>query len=136
VVLRSDPRNVIGMLRRSDIVRAYSRAMLERLETQGQAHILPRELRGTQLVEVTIPPHHRLVGRHLASLKLPRSALVVAIQRGLQTIIPHGDTELLAGDGLTILVQKDAVVELHEYLATSHNGAQAPSLHPQGESNM
>ena len=37
IVRRSNPKRVLGMLRRNDISRAYSQAMLERMETEQQA---------------------------------------------------------------------------------------------------
>jgi chloride channel protein, CIC family len=117
VVSRANPALPIGLLRRDDIVRAYSRAMLSRLEAQRQRPLPPRELRGTQIVEITVNPGSRLTGCTVAVLKLPAHALVITVLRGQQTIIPHGETRLLAGDRLQILVQQDAVGELHEYLA-------------------
>jgi hypothetical protein len=117
VVPRTNPLHPIGMLRRADILRAYSHAMLDRLETQHQRPILPRELRGTRIVEVAVPPGGPLAGRSLATLRLPSNALVIAVERGQKTVIPRGNTQLLGGDHLMILVQNDAVAQLHEHLA-------------------
>jgi trk system potassium uptake protein TrkA len=75
------------------------------------------------MVEVVIPSDNPLVGRRIASLKLPPNTLIVAIERDSQTVIPHGDTELLSGDRLMILVRDYAVIALHEYLASVENGA-------------
>lgn len=117
VVPRSNPNRPIGMLRRADIMRAYSHAVLNRVGVERQRPVLPHELRGTQMVEITVPPGAAIVGRSLAALKLPSSALVITVERGQQTIIPRGDTQILAGDHLLILVREHAVAELHEYLA-------------------
>jgi CIC family chloride channel protein len=117
VVTRSDPGHVIGMLRRSDIVRAYSQAMLDRLESETHKPALPSDLRGTRLVEVPVESGGVLVDRSIGQLRLPPGSLVVTIQRGAETIIPRGDTRLQAHDCLQILVHDNAIVSLHEHLA-------------------
>ncbi len=116
VVARMDGSAVLGMLRRVDIVRAYSRAMLDRLETQQQRPVLPRELRGTQIVEMTVMASGPMAGHRLAELQLPSSSLVVAVGRGQNTIIPRGDTQLLPGDRVVFLTRQEAVGVLHERL--------------------
>jgi CIC family chloride channel protein len=116
VVERSDHSKVLGMLRRADIVRAYSRAMMDRLETQQQRPVLPRELRGTQIVEMTVMPSGPMARRRLAELRLPPDSLVIAVERERQTVIPRGDTQLLPDDHVLFLVRKDAVNTLLEQL--------------------
>jgi CIC family chloride channel protein len=118
VVTRTDPGHVIGMLRRSDIVRAYSQAMLHRLESETHKPALPSDLRGTRIVEVPVESGGVLVDRSIMQLQLPPESLVVTIQRGTETIIPRGDTLLRAHDCLQILVHEDAIVSLHEHLAS------------------
>jgi Trk K+ transport system NAD-binding subunit len=118
VVARGEPGRVIGMLRRADIVRAYSSAMVDRIESQTHRPIVPSDLRGTRVVEVPVEPSSVLAGQTLNRLQLPPDTLVVAIQRGSETIIPRGDTRLGEGDCLQILVHDDAIASLHEHLAS------------------
>jgi CIC family chloride channel protein len=118
VVAHSEPGRVIGMLRRADIVRAYSNAMVDRIESQTHRPIVPSDLRGTRVVEVPVEPSSVLAGQTLNRLQLPPDTLVVAIQRGSETIIPRGDTRLGVGDCLQILVHNDAIASLHEHLAS------------------
>ncbi len=118
VVRRTNPKRMLGMLRRNDISRAYSQAMLERMETEHQRPVKPSDLRGTQLVEVPVGPTSPFVGVQLKTLDLPRDVLVIAVERGDETVIPHGDTLLQAGDRMLFLVQQDHVVAFHEHLAT------------------
>ncbi len=117
IVRRSNPKRVLGMLRRNDISRAYSQAMLERMESEQQRPVNPSELRGTQLVEIPVAPASPFIGMRLAEIDLPRDVLVIAIARGEETVIPHGSTVLDAGDRLLFLVQHDQVVAFHEHLA-------------------
>ena len=52
-----------------------------------------------------------LVGRELRELNLPRGALVMAIRRGRDFVIPRGPTRLQRGDVLTLVGDRDAVEE-------------------------
>ena len=118
VVARGNLLRVIGMLGRSDIVRAYSHAMVDRIQSQTQRPILPSDLRGTRIVEVPVESGNVLVGRTIAQLQLPPDTLVVSIVRKAETVIPRGDTSLQDGDALQILVRDEAIAALHEHLAS------------------
>jgi CBS domain-containing protein len=121
VVTRSQPPRVIGLLWRVDVVAAYSRAMLQRLEAQRGAPVPLHDLHGTRLVEVVVRKGDPLTGRRLSELAMPADVLVVTVLRQQQTIIPRGDTQLLAGDRLMVLVQDRTVADLHEHLAALGN---------------
>lgn len=123
VVERGNPTRVVGLLRRADIVRAYNRAMLERIESQRGQPLPLNELRGIHFVEVTVQPSGPLVSYLLKDLKLPAEALVVAIERDGTILVPHGKTQLQGGDRLQILVRDDKVAQLHEHLASLRNGS-------------
>jgi NhaP-type Na+/H+ and K+/H+ antiporter len=117
VVSRFAPRRVIGMLGRSDVVRAYSTAVLDSVEAQRGGQVPLRELRDTQLVEVVVRPGSPLAAGRVAEVPLPADSLIVTVQRDRQTLIPRGDTVLQAGDHLTILVREAGVSALHDKLA-------------------
>ena len=55
----------------------------------------------TFLIEKRIKPDSRRVGSRISDY--PGTGLIVSVQRGDETIIPHGSTVLAAGDKLTIL---------------------------------
>ncbi|MDQ2786060.1 MAG: chloride channel protein [Chloroflexota bacterium] len=117
VVAGDNPTQVIGMLNRSDVIRAYSRTVLKQLETQRRRPVPAEELRGTQLVEVTVDERSPLAGQFLRDLRLPSDTLVITIERDGQTIIPRGITRLLPGDRAMILVQSTQLNELHAHIA-------------------
>jgi len=58
----------------------------------------------------------KLEGKRLMDLKLPQDALVLAIRRNEEVIVPHGTTKLVVGDHLTILGNIDSLPELEEIL--------------------
>jgi CIC family chloride channel protein len=116
MVSRLNPHRVVGLLRRGDIVRAYSRRMLESLETQRHRPVSPRELRGGRVVEVTLSADGLPHGGRVADLHFPADALILTIERDHQTVIPRGDTSLLAGDRLLILVPDEGIAALQDQL--------------------
>jgi Trk K+ transport system NAD-binding subunit len=85
----------------------------------GSPSFLDEGESSTQFVEATIPPDSRAVGKTLVELGLPREAVVVSIERGKATIIPHGDSLMAAGDKVTILCKRNSVPAVKELLLSS-----------------
>lgn len=54
--------------------------------------------RNLTLYETSISKNHKLKGKYLKELPKNKSYLIVMIKRGESTIIPNGDTQILAGD--------------------------------------
>ncbi len=55
-----------------------------------------------QLSELVIDDHHKWSGKQIRNLNLGKKTLILMIQRGSETIIPQGDTEILAGDTVVL----------------------------------
>ncbi len=102
VVSRDNPRKLLGLVRRNEIVRAYELGMVRRGFVLGH---LPGMPKGTAEAQFPIPPNAPIVGKTLAQLHLPEDILVIHIQRDGESIIPHGDTVLQAGDVVTLLAR-------------------------------
>jgi len=100
VVARDNPRKLIGVIKRNDIVHAYELGMVRRGFVLGR---LPGTPPGTASAQFALPPDSPLAGRTLAELHLPDSVLVIHVHRNGETILPHGDTRLLPGDTVTLL---------------------------------
>jgi len=71
---------------------------------------------GTQFLEVTLSDESAAIGKTIAELNIPRSAVLVSIQRGEETIIPRGDTRLHAGDMVTTLCELDTITSVKKLL--------------------
>lgn len=116
VVLRERPRRWVGVLERDDVIRAYVRAMRSLAERRRRMEMIRVQRRaGAQLVEITLEPGDGAVGRRVAELALPSGNLLVSIAREGEIIVPHGQTQLRAGDEVVILAdaeQRDALREL------------------------
>ncbi len=54
------------------------------------------------LQEVTVDKNYKWKGKALSEVTMPKGTLIVMIQRGLQTIIPSGDTVICQGDVMVL----------------------------------
>ncbi len=104
VVSRRNPRQTLGLLRRADIINAYAKSLLhaqtrathhERLRLQAAA--------STELFELQIGENDHAAGKRIKELQLPEECVIVAVRRGSRTLVPRGNTLLLAGDDLIVL---------------------------------
>jgi CIC family chloride channel protein len=106
VVLRGNPKQLLGMVRRRNIVRAYDAALRVRAERRARSARTEIEEpeHGLQFVDSLLSTDAPAVGRSIQELALPRDCVLVSVQRGGSYLIPHGDTVLQAGDRVTTYV--------------------------------
>ncbi len=120
VMDRANPKRIIGMLRRGDIIRAYSHAYLDeqaRLAHMDRARLEHRV--GQRIVEITLRGRHQAIGKTLQELNLPPQCIIASIRRGGQVLIPRGNTRLQAGDVVIALVSEDEESALQACLTRS-----------------
>ena len=60
-----------------------------------------------QLSEIEIDKSSEYLHCHIRDINLPRGEIIFLIQRGNQSIIPNGQTEILAGDTLMLTRLKE-----------------------------
>ncbi len=115
VVDRQHPKKLLGMLLRSDIVRAYNRAILRKMEFQYRSKQLRLgKLSGTEFVEIELKESWPVAGKRISEIKLPLDSIIVSIRRGRRVIIPHGDTIILPRDRMTVLVASEEAQALKD----------------------
>ncbi|HNT74031.1 MAG TPA: NAD-binding protein [Anaerolineae bacterium] len=68
------------------------------------------------LIETKIDPASRAVGKTVAEISWPAQAVLVAILRKGEMLLPHGDLRLQAVDEVLALVHADEVAKLHALL--------------------
>ncbi|MBL8735630.1 MAG: potassium/proton antiporter [Planctomycetes bacterium] len=71
----------------------------------------------TGIVELHVPDGSPVIGRTLATLGLPRGALVITIARDGEFVVPGGATEIRTGDALLLLANADLAREVERILA-------------------
>ncbi len=108
VVNPEDPNQLIGLVRRNDIVRAYQRAILRRLALQDRVeHLRLGKLTGKETLELTVEANSRVVGKAVKDFDLPEHSLLVSARRGRRVILLRGDTVLEPGDEVTAVAGRD-----------------------------
>jgi trk system potassium uptake protein TrkA len=68
------------------------------------------------LVEVTLAPSSPAINKEIVELGFPRDSTVVAILRQDHVVVPRGDTPLLEGDEVLVLVTPDSEEAVRELL--------------------
>ncbi len=67
---------------------------------------------GLEIIEMTVDPKSRVVGKRLSDVNLPRSSNLALIIRGDSHIFPDASTILMADDDVYALVNQDGEAEL------------------------
>jgi len=122
VVSRDNPRELLGMVRRNDIVRAYEVGATRHEENRlnaSQSRI--KEVSGFGTIEMRIEAGSNSDGKKISEIPWPRETVVVAIRRGKTSIIPRGNTVLEAGDELSLLSERDVTAEIRKLCIESEN---------------
>jgi CIC family chloride channel protein len=112
VVSREDQHELLGVVRRNDIVRAYQTETARRGSALGRLTGHPP---GTRSMQLCVPKNTRLAGKRLTDIVFPEDFLAIHIQRAGHTILPHGDTYLEPNDMVTFLVKENDVARLEAF---------------------
>lgn len=110
VVSRSDPRQMVGWLRRSDLLRAYDFALTKRASQRHRIHQV--RLGATsggnvRVTEIQIEAGSHCDGKRVKDISWPPSCLVASLRQGRNVVIPHGETILTAGNILVVVTEGD-----------------------------
>jgi chloride channel protein, CIC family len=110
VVAREDPKRLLGVLRRTDLVRAYDIALTRRAALRHRAHQARLDVStgALSVEEIIIQPDAACDRRRVREVTWPRDAVIASVRRGGQMLIPHGDTQLKAGDVLVVVAEGEA----------------------------
>jgi chloride channel protein, CIC family len=101
-----DPRSreVLGMVRRADIVTAYQRGINRSTGVQQrQAAGRLRDLTGLRFVEVVVEDGAPLDGAAVRDVPWPERTVLTSIRRHGEVIVPQGRTVIEAGDEVVAL---------------------------------
>jgi CIC family chloride channel protein len=104
VVARSNPRQLVGWLRRNEIVRAYEVALVRRAALRHRAHQVRLGLvGGVTIEEIAVQPGAACAGQAISQVPWPRESVIASVRRGRQVLVPRGDTRLEPGDVLAVV---------------------------------
>lgn len=113
-VVKSGTRELVGLLTRDCVVRAYSMVVVRKREQQHRAEQFRlNTLTGARVVEWYVQPGAPIAGVKIRDVRWPTESVVASIRRGSKLIVPHGITEIRAGDTLTVVVAPQDEDELN-----------------------
>jgi CIC family chloride channel protein len=120
VVDQDGSGRLLGVVRRSDIIRAYNHAIVKRAHHQHRAETLRLDkLDGAGFVHVDIPAQASIVGRRLSEIQLPKDCLIVSVRRGRKLHVAHGYTVLQEGDRVTAFADHSCVPFMRQKLTSA-----------------
>jgi CIC family chloride channel protein len=128
VVDRQNPRRLLGLIRRSDIVQAYRVAIGRRLDWQERADRLRlSKLTGSEFVEILVRPGSPQAGKQIQDIPLPEQCLLMTARRDEKVILLHGDTTIQEGDRIVALADQACAWRLQEVFQPPSQTPRAPS---------
>ena len=111
VVEQNNPRKLVGVLRRADVIHAYEIALTRRTTQRHRARrvrldaFTPAQVNVSDVaIEVGAP----CAGKKMLEVPWPHESLIASVRRGSQVFIPHGDTVLKPGDILVLVAEGQA----------------------------
>ncbi len=116
VVSRDGSGNLLGLISRSDILRAYDVGIVRKQRGQmlGNDHTLLRKSRQSGFLEFRLRETDVAVGVQLTELPIPEDVNLVSIERGGGIIIPRGHTIFQEGDVITVFGRQDGLAGIRE----------------------
>ncbi len=124
VVARDDPTRLVGLLRRTDLVRAYDAALTRRAAARhrlDQARL--GALSGATVEEFEVAAGSAAAEHAVRDVPWPRGAAVASVRRGAEVVVPRGDTVLRKGDVLVAVVESGAAAEVGRLCAAPPRAA-------------
>jgi CIC family chloride channel protein len=122
VVSRNNSKQMVGWLRRSDLLRAYDVALTKRT---AQRHRVQQVRLGAfsggdvRVLEIPIERGSPCDGKRVREVPWPADCLVASLRKGRRVMIPHGDTVLEAGNTLVLVTEGSSGKDVAELCRTA-----------------
>lgn len=121
VVDSKHPERLLGMLRRSDVIRAYEVALSKRAALRHRARqVRLGEVGRVDVHEVEIEPGAYCIGFRVRDIAWPRDCVIATIRRGRQLLIPRGETTLQANDVLSVVAEEGEPLQKVREICRGH----------------
>jgi chloride channel protein, CIC family len=113
VVERDNPRKVVGLLRRRDVVRAYELATQRKVEAATtESHVQLEAYSRAHVIELRVEAGSPADGQFIREVHWPVGSIIATVRRGNQVFVPHGNMQIQAGDLLTAVTADNQSAEL------------------------
>jgi CIC family chloride channel protein len=128
VVSRDDPRRLVGVLRRTDLVRAYDVALTRRATVRHRADQAKLgAFTGAAVEEFVVAPGASCAGRRVSDCAWPRDCVLASCRRGAQILVPNGNTVLQPGDVLVAVGDEEAQAQMRRLCGATGTVSNATS---------
>lgn len=97
-----------------------ARLILEGIDIQNMMTLLKLNRGDGSIVQMHVDERSIAVGRRVRDLAIPEKAVMIEIFRGDDSIIPRGETEILAGDDILALAGEQEQVDLNRLFSNNH----------------
>jgi CIC family chloride channel protein len=108
VVTRENTHQLVGILRRADIIHAYDIALTRRTAQRHHEKTVLLDAFTPARIDVNdviVEDGSQCAGKKLSEIPFPRDCVIASVRRGRQVFIPRGDTTLKAGDVLVVVAE-------------------------------
>jgi CIC family chloride channel protein len=115
VISRDGTGHLVGIISRSDILRAYDVAIVRKQRGKMlEKDVTLREEENNVFADLCLQNGDISIGKTLRTLKLPQDVNVVSVEREGVIIIPRGDTCFSVGDIVTVFGKKEVIRQVQE----------------------
>lgn len=122
VVSRQAECRIVGLISRSDILRAYEVGLMRKRHIQYiRDRMALRKVSGVEFMELTLTDACESKGKRLAKMKLPPNTTVVSIEREGILLIPDNKTTILPKDRITVFCHTEWANEVKKIFAPGQN---------------
>jgi CIC family chloride channel protein len=116
VISRNNPKQLVGVISRSNIVRAYNVGLMRKQKDElAQDRSALRKVTGLEFTEIKVESNCSGTGKRLADISLPQNTNLVSILRYGTVIVPDGNTKILPGDVITVLCFSDQIESVKKF---------------------
>lgn len=124
VVDADNPRLLLGVATREDMLQAYDRGVSRRArQLQRAAESGIEDDQDMNLMYVEVPAGAAIDGTSVNRLELPRECLIVSLERDGHRSVVHGDTTIQAGDCVAVVVSGDSAAAVREMFTADQSSA-------------
>ncbi len=104
---------LVGLLRRQDIMDAYNLAIERKFQDQTLAKkIRLSTLTGAQVVEFKVKKDSAIADNLIREIDLPNQVVIASVERGNKLIVPEGNTLIKANDVVTVVADENVLPAL------------------------
>jgi CIC family chloride channel protein len=116
VVARKNPKQFVGVISRSDIVRAYNVGLMRKQKDElAHDRSTLRKVTGLEFIEIKVEADCLGTGKRLADISLPSNTNVISILRHGTVLVPDGNTKMLPGDVITVLCSSHQIESIKRF---------------------